>query len=75
MSAPLLSVRGVDTFYGNIQALRSVSIDVERGEIATLDRRQRRGQDDADDDDLRLAAGAQRPDRLRRPRHHPHADA
>jgi branched-chain amino acid transport system ATP-binding protein len=36
MSAPLLSVRGVDTFYGNIQALRSVSIDVERGEIATL---------------------------------------
>ena len=36
MSAPLLSVRGVDTFYGNIQALRSVSMDVERGEIATL---------------------------------------
>ena len=36
MSAPLLSVRGVDTFYGNIQALRSVSIDVQRGEIATL---------------------------------------
>jgi len=36
MSGALLSVRGVDTFYGNIQALRSVSIDVERGEIATL---------------------------------------
>jgi branched-chain amino acid transport system ATP-binding protein len=36
MSAPLLSIRGVDTFYGKIQALRSVSIDVERGEIATL---------------------------------------
>jgi branched-chain amino acid transport system ATP-binding protein len=36
MSAPLLSVRGVDTFYGNIQALRSVSMDVQRGEIATL---------------------------------------
>jgi len=36
MSAPLLSVRSVDTFYGNIQALRSVSLDVQRGEIATL---------------------------------------
>jgi branched-chain amino acid transport system ATP-binding protein len=36
MSAALLSVRGVDTFYGNIQALRSVSMDVQRGEIATL---------------------------------------
>jgi branched-chain amino acid transport system ATP-binding protein len=36
MSAPLLSIRGVDTFYGNIQALRSVSVDVQRGEIATL---------------------------------------
>jgi branched-chain amino acid transport system ATP-binding protein len=36
MSAPLLSVRGVDTFYGNIQALRSVSLDVQRGEIATM---------------------------------------
>jgi branched-chain amino acid transport system ATP-binding protein len=36
MSAPLLSVRGVDTFYGNIQALRSVTMDVQRGEIATL---------------------------------------
>jgi branched-chain amino acid transport system ATP-binding protein len=36
MSAPLLSIRGVDTFYGNIQALRAVSMDVQRGEIATL---------------------------------------
>jgi branched-chain amino acid transport system ATP-binding protein len=36
MSAALLSIRAVDTFYGNIQALRSVSMDVERGEIATL---------------------------------------
>ena len=36
MSAPLLSIRRVDTFYGNIQALRSVSMDVQRGEIATL---------------------------------------
>ena len=36
MSAALLSIRAVDTFYGNIQALRSVSMEVERGEIATL---------------------------------------
>jgi branched-chain amino acid transport system ATP-binding protein len=32
----LLSVRGVQTFYGNIPALRGVDIDVHEGEIATL---------------------------------------
>jgi branched-chain amino acid transport system ATP-binding protein len=32
----LLSVRGVQTFYGNIPALRGVDIDVHDGEIATL---------------------------------------
>lgn len=32
----LLSIRGVDTFYGNIQALRGVDMDVEAGEIVTL---------------------------------------
>jgi branched-chain amino acid transport system ATP-binding protein len=36
MSAPLLSVRGVDTFYGKIQALRGVNLDVAPGEIVTL---------------------------------------
>ena len=36
MSQPLLSVRGVETFYGKIQALRGVDIDVNRGEIVTL---------------------------------------
>jgi branched-chain amino acid transport system ATP-binding protein len=36
MSAPLLSIRGVDAYYGNIQALRDVSLDVEPGEIVTL---------------------------------------
>jgi branched-chain amino acid transport system ATP-binding protein len=36
VTAPLLSVRSVDTFYGNIQALRSVNIDVQPGEIVTL---------------------------------------
>ncbi|GIL02528.1 MAG: ABC transporter ATP-binding protein [Alphaproteobacteria bacterium] len=34
--AAMLSVRGVETYYGNIIALRGVDIDVNRGEIATL---------------------------------------
>jgi branched-chain amino acid transport system ATP-binding protein len=36
MTSPLLSVRGVDTYYGKIQALRSVNIDIAPGEIVTL---------------------------------------
>jgi branched-chain amino acid transport system ATP-binding protein len=32
----MLSVRGVETYYGNIIALRSVDLDVGRGEIVTL---------------------------------------
>ncbi len=36
MTAPLLSIRGVDTFYGNIQALRGVDLDVAPGEIVTM---------------------------------------
>jgi branched-chain amino acid transport system ATP-binding protein len=36
MTSPLLSVRGVDTYYGKIQALRSVNLDVAPGEIVTL---------------------------------------
>lgn len=35
-SAPLLSIRGVETFYGKIQALRGVDVDVHEGEIVTL---------------------------------------
>ncbi|GIK81854.1 MAG: ABC transporter ATP-binding protein [Pseudorhodoplanes sp.] len=34
--APLLSVRGVKTYYGNIVALRGVDLDVHEGEIVTL---------------------------------------
>ncbi|SKA36254.1 ABC transporter ATP-binding protein [Consotaella salsifontis] len=34
--APLLSVRGVETFYGKIQALRGIDIDVYEGEIVTM---------------------------------------
>ena len=36
MSEALLSVRGVETFYGKIQALRGINLDVQKGEIATL---------------------------------------
>ncbi|MEZ5849117.1 MAG: ABC transporter ATP-binding protein [Hyphomicrobiaceae bacterium] len=36
MSEPLLAIRGVETYYGNIQALRGVDLDIARGEIVTL---------------------------------------
>ena len=36
MTTPLLTVRGVETFYGKIQALKGVDIDVGKGEIVTL---------------------------------------
>ncbi|WP_185983040.1 ABC transporter ATP-binding protein [Aureimonas mangrovi] len=35
-ATPLLSIRGVETFYGKIQALRGVDLDVNEGEIVTL---------------------------------------
>ena len=36
MSEPLLSVRGVHTYYGHIEALKGVDIDIHPGEIVTL---------------------------------------
>ena len=36
MTEPLLAVRGVKTFYGNIMALKGVDLDVNDGEIVTL---------------------------------------
>lgn len=36
MSEPLLSVRGVKSFYGHIMALRGVDLDVHEGEIVAL---------------------------------------
>ncbi|MFM9942789.1 MAG: ABC transporter ATP-binding protein [Hyphomicrobiaceae bacterium] len=33
---PLLSIRGVSTYYGNIQALRGVDLSITKGEIVTL---------------------------------------
>ena len=35
-ATPLLSVRGVETYYGNIIALRGVDLDVHDGEVVTL---------------------------------------
>jgi len=32
----LLTIRGIETFYGKIQALKGVDIDVNEGEIVTL---------------------------------------
>src|SRR5436305_9312342 len=36
MSASLLAVRGVKTYYGKIVALKGVDVDVSEGEIVTL---------------------------------------
>src|SRR5438128_12451456 len=36
LAKPMLAVRGVATFYGAIQALHGVDLDVARGEIVTL---------------------------------------
>ena len=36
MSEPILAVRGVHTYYGNIRALEGVDVDVHRGEIVAL---------------------------------------
>ena len=36
MSTPLLEVKGIDCFYGNIQALHGVSLTLNEGEVLTL---------------------------------------
>jgi branched-chain amino acid transport system ATP-binding protein len=36
VTTPLLAVRGVKTFYGNIMALKGIDLDVAEGEIVTL---------------------------------------
>ena len=36
MTEPLLQIRAVETYYGNIQALKGVDLDVAKGEIVTL---------------------------------------
>ena len=74
-ATPLLTVRGVKTFYGKIKALRGVDIDVNQGEIVTLI-----GANGAGKSTLMMTiCGTPRArdghDRLRRRRHHPAADA
>lgn len=32
----MLKIKNIQTFYGNIQALKDVSIEIRRGEIITL---------------------------------------
>ena len=36
MSRPLLAVRGVETWYGQVRALKGVDLDVHEGEIVTM---------------------------------------
>ena len=36
MTAPLLTVRGVKTFYGRVMALKGIDLEVDEGEIVTL---------------------------------------
>ncbi len=35
-SGPLLSMRGVKAYYGNIIALKGVDLDIDEGEIVTM---------------------------------------
>ena len=35
-SSPLLSMRGVTAYYGNIIALKGVDLDINEGEIVTM---------------------------------------
>ena len=75
MTSPLLSVRGVKTFYGRVMALKGVDLDVNDGEIVTLI-----GANGAGKSTLMMTIcgnprAREGTHRLRRPRHHPAADA
>ena len=70
MTAPLLAIRGVKTFYGNIMALKGVDLDVNDGEIVTLI-----GANGAGKSTLMMTIfgnprAQRRLDRFRWPRHH-----
>ena len=70
MTDPLLAVRGVKTFYGNIMALKGVDLDVNDGEIVTLI-----GANGAGKSTLMMTIfgdprASEGTHRLRRPRHH-----
>ena len=63
------SSHDIHTYYGNIRALKGVSLTVGRGEIVTLIGVQRRGQDDDAQDDHRHRPAAARHRHLQRPAH------
>ena len=72
---PLLTVRGVEDLLRQHHRAQGRRPRRPRGRDRHADRRQRRRQVDADDDDLRQPARARGRDHLRRPRHHATADA
>ena len=69
--ALMLRLEDVHTFYGNIEALKGVSVDVEQGQIVTII-----GSNGAGKSTLLMTIcgspkARQGPGRLRRPGHHP----
>ena len=66
----MLQLQNVNAFYGRIQVLREVSLQVSEGEIVAVIGPERSGQDDAAQRDLRDRPATQRADRLRRTADH-----
>ena len=57
-ATPMLSARGVKTYYGNIIALKGVDIDVRQGEIVTMIGANGAGEDADAIESTRKAKGA-----------------
>ena len=73
MSEPLLRVEAIETFYGPIQAIRGVSLEVDPGQIVTVLGANGAGKTTRAADDLRRSGPRTRPGCVRGPRHRPHA--